>query len=135
MRRSRKSTSSAAAGGPGRRFLLHLGPGLRQAVDFDEIYFVEAIGDDTQVRTRAARAVQDVRPIGEIARLLQGRGFVRVHRNTLVNPAHVRQVRRRPKGEDWELKLDPPVNLVLPVSRDALAALWAAFGEEVDAVF
>ncbi len=35
-----------------------------------------------------------------------------------------------PRGEDWELELDPPVNLVLPVSRDALAALWAAFGEE-----
>ena len=58
------------------------------------------------------------------------RGFLRTHRNTLVNPAHVQQVRRRPKGEDWELQLDPPVNLVLPVSRDALPALWAAFGEE-----
>ena len=42
----------------------------------------------------------------------------------------MRQVRRRSQGEDWELKLDPPVNLVLPVSRDALPAVWAAFGEE-----
>ena len=57
------------------------------------------------------------------------RGFLRAHRNTLVNPAHVRQVLRRSRGEDWELKLDPPVNLVLPVSRDALPALWAVFGE------
>ena len=45
---------------------------------------------------------------------------MRTHRNTLVNPAHVREVRRRSQGEDWELQLDPPVNLVLPVSRDAL---------------
>ena len=28
-----------------------------------------------------------------------------------------------------ELTLDPPVNAVLPVSRGALQALWAAFGE------
>jgi DNA-binding LytR/AlgR family response regulator len=55
---------------------------------------------------------------------------VRVHRNFLVNPRHAREVRRRPTGEDWELKLDPPVNLVLPVSRGALKALWAAFGED-----
>jgi hypothetical protein len=41
----------------------------------------------------------------------------------------VRQVRRRSQGEDWELKLDPPVNIVLPVSRDAVSALWAAVGE------
>jgi DNA-binding LytR/AlgR family response regulator len=130
MKKSRNSTSNAAAEGPGRRFLLHLGPGLRQAIDPDDIYFVEATGDDTRVRTRGARALQDVRPIGEIEPLLLKQGFLRIHRNALVNPAHVREVRRRPKGEDWELQLDPPVNLVLPVSRDALAALWKAFGEE-----
>jgi DNA-binding LytR/AlgR family response regulator len=131
MRKSRKSVSSATGSEPARLFfLLHLGPGLRQAIDPAEIYFVEAIGDDTHVRTRAARAFRDVRPIGAIGPLLLKRGFLRIHRNTLVNPAHVRQVRRRPKGEDWELKLAPPVNLVLPVSRDALAALWEAFGEE-----
>jgi DNA-binding LytR/AlgR family response regulator len=64
-----------------------------------------------------------------IARVLLGQGFVRAHRNYLVNPAHVRKVRRRPDGEDWEPRLDPPVNLVLPVSRSALRALWEAFGE------
>ena len=30
----------------------------------------------------------------------------------------------------YDRTIDPPVNLVLPVSRDALPALWAAFGEE-----
>ena len=129
MRRTGIPTSNAPGGAGNGRFLLHLGPGLRQAIDVDDIYFVEAEGDDTRVRTRAARALRAVRPIGEIEPLLLKRGFLRTHRNTLVNPAHVRQVRRRPRGEDWELKLDPPVNLVLPVSRDALPALWAAFGE------
>ena len=130
MRKSRKSTSNPAPGAGADRLLLHLSPGLRQAIDPDDIYFVEATGDDTQVRTRAARAIQDVRPIGTLEAPFQGRGFLRTHRNYLVNPRHVRQVRRRPKGEDWELKLDPPVNLVLPVSRGALAALWKAFGED-----
>ena len=129
MRRSRKSTSSPAAE-RGERLLLHPGPGLRRAIDPDEIYFVAATGDDTEVRTRSARPVKDVRPIGLLEGPFIRRGFVRVHRNFLVNPRHVREVRRRPGGEDWELRLDPPVNLVLPVSRSALRALWAAFGEE-----
>jgi DNA-binding LytR/AlgR family response regulator len=109
--------------------LLHLAPGLRQAIGPDDIYFVEAKGDDTEVRTRAARALKDVRPIGALEAPFVRQGFVRTHRNYLVNPRHVCEVRRRPAGEDWEVKLSPPVNLVLPVSRGALAALWAAFGE------
>ncbi len=79
---------------------------------------------------RAARALRDVRPIGELEAPFLRQGFLRIHRNYLVNPRHVREVRRRSTGDDWELKLDPPVNLVLPVSRSALSALWAAFGEE-----
>jgi len=130
MRKSGNSTPWQTARDSGRRLLLHTGPGLRQAIDPDDVYFVEAAGDDTRVRTRAARPFRDVRPMGEIARVLLGHGFVRAHRNYLVNPAHVREVRRRPGGEDWELRLDPPVNLVLPVSRSALRALWAAFGEK-----
>lgn len=129
MRRSRNSASGLAAE-RGERLLLHPGPGLRRAIEPDEIYFVEATGDDTEVRTRAARPLKDVRPIGVLEDPFVRRGFVRVHRNYLVNPRHVREVRRRPAGEDWELRLDPPVNLVLPVSRAALKALWAAFGEE-----
>jgi DNA-binding LytR/AlgR family response regulator len=129
MRKTRKSAPNAPGEGGGR-LLLHLGPGLRQAIESDEVYFVEAKGDDTEVRTRAARVLGDVRPSGVLAAPFLRRGFLRIHRNYLVNPRHVRRVRRRPRGKDWELTLDPPVNAVLPVSRPALAALWAAFGEE-----
>jgi DNA-binding LytR/AlgR family response regulator len=130
MRKNDNSTRRRTAREPGRRLLLHLGPGLRQAIEPEDVYYVEAVGDDTRVRTRSARAVQDVRPIGEVARRLAAHGFVRIHRNHLVNPVHVREVRRRPGGEDWEVRLAPPVNVVLPVSRAALRELWAAFGEE-----
>jgi DNA-binding LytR/AlgR family response regulator len=129
MRKNSSSASSAPAPS-GERLLLHVSAGLRRAVDPDEIYCVEATGDDTEVRTRAARPLKDVRPIGQLEAPFLRQGFVRVHRNFLVNPRHVREVRRRPAGEDWELKLDPPVNRVLPVSRASLKALWARFGED-----
>ncbi len=124
-----RKIGNSAPPSPTGRFLLHPTPGLRRVIDLEDIFFVEATGDDTRVRTRAARALTDVRPMKEIEAPLLRRGFLRTHRNYLVNPDRVRQVRRRSSGEDWELKLDPPVNRVLPVSRSALAALWAAFGE------
>jgi DNA-binding LytR/AlgR family response regulator len=100
MRKTANSTSNEVALALGGRLLLHLAPGLRQAMDPDDIFFVEATGDDTRVRTRAARALRDVRPLGEIEPLLLRRGFLRTHRNYLVNSRRVRQVRRRPTGED-----------------------------------
>jgi DNA-binding LytR/AlgR family response regulator len=103
---------------------------LRQAIESDEVYYVEATGDDTEVRTRGARVLRDVRPMGVLAAAFLRHGFVRIHRNFLVNPRHLRRVRRRPGSDDWEVTLDPPVNVVLPVSRSALAALWVAFGED-----
>jgi DNA-binding LytR/AlgR family response regulator len=81
------------------------------------------------VRTSGTRVIQDVRPLGVLAGLLGPHGFVRIHRNHLVNPAHVRLVRRRDDGGDWEVRLAPPVNGVLPVSRSALRHLWESFGE------
>lgn len=103
---------------------------MRQAIEGDEVYFVEAKEDDTELRTRGARVLKDVRPMGVLAAAFFRHGFVRIHRDHLVNPRHVRRVRRRARGDDWEVTPDPPVNVVLPVSRSALAALWAAFGED-----
>lgn len=113
----------------GGRVLLHLGPGLRQVIEADEVYYVEATADDTELRTRSARRLRDVRPIGVLAASFARQGFVRIHRNYLVNPRRVRLVRRRRRGEDWEVVLEAPVNAVVPVSRDALATLWIALGE------
>jgi len=42
----------------------------------------------------------------------------------------VAEIRRRPNRRDWELRLEPPVNAVVPVSREELAALWRAYGEK-----
>ncbi len=48
----------------------------------------------------------------------------------MVNLRRVRAIRRRPTGDDWELKLEPPVNRVLPISRSHLEEVWKAFGED-----
>jgi hypothetical protein len=34
---------------------------VRQAIEGDEVYYVEARADDTEVRTRGARVLRDVR--------------------------------------------------------------------------
>ena len=39
-----------------------------------------------------------------------------------------REIRPVPEG-GWEVKLDPPVNRVLPVSRRRISALWKRFAE------
>ena len=129
MRKKRKS-SEQASGGTSDRLLLHLEPGLRQAVDCEDVYYVEAKADDSEVRLRGARRLRDVRPIEVVAEAFAGRGFVRIHRSYLVNVRHVMQIRKRKRGLDWELVLESPVNAVLPVSRSALGALWRALGED-----
>jgi DNA-binding LytR/AlgR family response regulator len=91
--------------------------------------FLEATGESTLVRQRSSQRVRDVRALGELAPVLAGFGIVHIHRNHAVNLRLVAEIRRRSAESDWEIKLDPPVNEVLPVGRTYLRALWAAFGE------
>ena len=81
------------------------------------------------MRLRSARRIRDVRALGDLLKALSGAGLVRVHRNHAVSVRHVLEVRRRDARKGWEVKLEPPVNRVLPVGRTYLARLWAAFGE------
>ena len=124
------SNSSDGALPAGDRLLLHVEAGLRQAVDADDVYYVEAKADDCSIRMRGKQPLRDVRPIQVLAAAFARRGFVRIHRSYLVNARHVRLVRRRKGSEDWEVTLEAPVNAVLPVSRSALRALWRALGED-----
>ncbi len=112
------------------RILLRLADGLRRPLDPEEVYFLEAIEGATRLRSRSARALIDIRPLGDLAPLFAPHGFLRAHRNHMVNLRRVRDIRRRPSGEDWELKLEPPVNRVLPISRSHLEEVWKAFGED-----
>ena len=113
---------------PTPRILIHLADGARYPIDPDDIYLLEAEGGETHIRTRAAKTLLDERTLGKIEALLLPHGFVRIHRSFIVNPRRIRLIRPR-ENEGWEVKLAPPVNRVLPVSRDLTECLWAAFGE------
>ena len=110
------------------KVLLHLSSDLRRAVDPAGVYYMEAVGGDTLLRRRGRTPIKDVRRLGDIMKTWRNRGFVRIHRNHAVNLRHVLEVRRRTANDLWEVKLAPPVNRVLPVSRNYLNDLWAAFG-------
>ena len=114
-----------------RRVLLHLADGRRVPLEPDEVFLLEADGDETRVRTRGKRRLRDVRALGEVLARFPG-AFVQIHRSIAVNVDRVDEVRRRPNERDWELRLEPPVNQVLPIARGRLAALWAAYGEAAE---
>ena len=102
-------------------------PGTSWGVTAD-VSLLGAGGGETWVRTRAARPLVDVRPLGELVDRFVPHGFVRIHRSYAVNLARIRSIRPR-SGEGWEVKLDPPVNRVLPASESRAEDLWRAFGE------
>jgi DNA-binding LytR/AlgR family response regulator len=109
------------------RVLLHLAGRIRRVVDADDVYSLEAQGDETDVRLGGEKPLRDVRSLGEVLRDLAPLGFVRIHRNHAVNPGRVREIRPAASGSSWEVRLQPPVNWVLPVSRRSLNGLLAAY--------
>jgi DNA-binding LytR/AlgR family response regulator len=107
------------------KLLVHLAGRRRRVVDAADVYYLEAQGDETDVRLRRARRLRDVRSLGEVMKDLGPTGFVRIHRNHAVNPDRVFEL--RPSGSGWAVQLEPPVNKVLPVSRGSLTRLLAAY--------
>ncbi len=109
------------------RVLLTLADGHRRVVDPGDVYYLEAEGGETLVRLRSAKRLVDLRELGEVVPLLEPHGFLRSARETAVNLRRIRDIRIRSSGRDWEVKLEPPVNMVLPVSRALLPGLWGVF--------
>jgi hypothetical protein len=46
-----------------------------------------------------------------------------------VNLRRIREIRARKEGGGWELRLEPPVNRIIPVGRTYEPRLWEAFEE------
>ncbi len=110
-----------------RRVLVNISELRRVPVAPKDVYFLEAVGGDTLVRLRSKRPLRDVRPLGTLLKEFTPYGFLRIHRDHAVNLARIQEIRRRKGRDDWEVKLEPPVNRVLPVSRRQLATLLNAF--------
>jgi DNA-binding LytR/AlgR family response regulator len=107
--------------------LLHLAGRVRRVVDADDIYYLEAQGDETGVRLRGGPPLRDVRSLGEVLEELDAPSLVRIHRNHAVHAGHVREIRPAASGSGWEVRLEPPVKKVLAVSRRSLKALVGAY--------
>ena len=108
------------------RVVLHLSSTRFEVVDLADVYYLEARGDATRVRLRGRRARLDVRPLGDLAESLDPGVFHRIHRGYMVNLSRVRMLRRRSEGRGWEVRMEPPVNAILPVGRGREDTLLAA---------
>ena len=111
------------------RILVHLSRNEHRVLDPGEVYFLRARGGETEIRLRSRTPLVDVRSIGDVAPLFEPFGFVQIHREHAANIAHIRTLRLQSDGRDWEVKMEPPVNRVLPVARDRLEGLRTVFGE------
>jgi len=109
------------------RVLLRLSEFRHVPVDPAEVYFLEAVGEHTMVCLRSKKRLRDLRRLGTLLKQFAPYGFIRVHRNHAVNLARIQEIRQRKGRQDWEVKLEPPVNRVLPVSRGEVGKLVKAF--------
>jgi DNA-binding LytR/AlgR family response regulator len=109
--------------------LFHLPDRHRRPVDPHDVYSLEAVAHRTLVRLRDSTPLEDVRSLGELHPLFEPHGFRRIHRNHSVNLRRIFEIRPRAEGVDWEVKMEPPVNRVLPVARGKLAGLLGALEE------
>ena len=109
------------------RFPIKGEPGRIILLEKDKIYYIEAEGDDSLVRTARKKVYQHVEPLDEVGERLPSPPFFRIHRSYIVNLDRVLELRSR--GErDYEVKMDPPVNKVLPVSRKRYSKLIELLG-------
>ncbi|MEZ5330643.1 MAG: LytTR family DNA-binding domain-containing protein [Thermoanaerobaculia bacterium] len=99
------------------RVLLHLPTRHRRPIPPADVYYLEAHGNRTLIRLRDATPLEDVRSLGELHPLFAPHAFHRIHRNHSVNLRRILEIRPREEGFDWEVKMEPPVNRVLPVAR------------------
>ena len=102
-------------------------PGRVTLLEKDKIYYIEAEGDDTLLRTARKKPYSHIEPLEEVEARLSSPPFFRIHRSYIVNLDRDYELRSRGDGE-WEVKMDPPVNKVLPVSRRRMDELRALLG-------
>jgi DNA-binding LytR/AlgR family response regulator len=101
--------------------------GAIELIEIDSIYYLEAQGDDTLIRTKRKKAYKSVQRLGELAKKLPAPAFVRCHREYIVNLNRVRVIIPR-VSRDYDLQLDPPVNRRIPIARKHLEEIRKILG-------
>jgi DNA-binding LytR/AlgR family response regulator len=108
------------------RVVVELSETEHRVLDPADVYFLAGAGARTEIRLRGREPLVDVRELGEVVEAWARNGFVGIHRSYAVNLRRIQMLRLQADGRDWEVKLEPPVNAVLPIARDRLAGLRAA---------
>ena len=102
-----------------RRLPVKYENGSIDLIEIDGIFYLEAQGENTLIRTKRKKPYKSVQRIGELAKKLPTPAFVRCHREYIVNLNRVRSMSPR-KARDYDLRLDPPVNRRIPIARNRL---------------
>ena len=93
--------------------------GSIELIEIESIFYLEAKGHDTLIRTRRKKPYHSVQRLGELAKRLPTPVFVQCHREYIINLNRVRSMTPR-KSKDYDLRLDPPVNRRIPIARNRL---------------
>ena len=95
-------------------------------IERERIFYLRAKRHDTVVRLAGRKMLRHIEPLEEVEARLPTPPFFRCHRSFIVNLDRVRELRIAPSG-DHELRMDPPVNAVIPVSRKLYPKLRKLF--------
>ncbi len=110
-----------------RRLPVKGADGSIDLIEIDGIFYLEAKGEDTLIRTKRKKPYKSVQRLKELAPKLPGPAFVRCHREYIVNLNRVRMLIPR-KSKDYDLRLDSPVNRRIPIARDRLEKIRKILG-------
>jgi DNA-binding LytR/AlgR family response regulator len=80
--------------------------GSIELIEIESIFYLEAKGHDTLIRTRRKKPYHSVQRLGELAKKLPTPAFVRCHREYIINLNRVRSLTRR-NSKDYDLRLEP----------------------------
>jgi two-component system LytT family response regulator len=101
--------------------------GSIELIEIDGIFYLEAQGEDTLIRTKRKKPYKSVQRLGDLAKKLPAPVFVRCHREYIVNLNRVRVITPR-ASRDYDLRLDPPVNRRIPIARNRLEKIRKILG-------
>ncbi len=110
-----------------RRLPVKGADGSIDLIEIEGIFYLEAQGEETLIRTRRKKPYRSVQRLGELAKKLPAPAFVRCHREYIVNLNRVRSLTPR-KSRGYDLRLDPPVNSRIPIARDRLEKIRKILG-------
>ena len=96
-------------------------------IEIDAIFYLEAKEGDSLIRTGRKKPYRSVQRMHELAKRLPAPAFVQCHREYIVNLNRVRAITPR-NNRDYDLRLDPPVNHRIPISRKRLSNIHKILG-------